>query len=240
MPIVRKTTTVKRSYKRRAAPTKMRRVMKNMRTTKVATWNTLCGKVMNGFEGSSPVYISTVTIPANTTYLANWNFTLAMLPNAAELQALFDMYRINGARVDISMRQNVNTEGVSGTVPFELPNIYLAADYNNINTAPASINAIREYGTCKVKYFGQGAKRKISYFLKPRLPSGIEAGGLVGQTAVLTFDQLKRPWVNTAGTGINAAYAGLMVGCFNESTAASIDVVMDIEVRLYYQVKNTK
>lgn len=118
-------------------------------------------------------------------YFFQYNFTLANLANHVELEALFDMYRINHASLQIIPKQNTMAYQASAGVVsggstvlstdfggtnlygasfYGFPDIVTVIDYDDA-TIPTSLNEMLEYSTCRVTR----SDKKHTRSLTPRI-----------------------------------------------------------------------
>lgn len=124
-------------------------------------------------------HVTFVNLAAGVNF-GSYAFRLDMLPNFAEIQALFDSYKIMAIRATFMPMQN-SSEQSTGSF---LPTMYCVVDYNDA-TAPTSINELAEYPNVKIRRMD----RPVSVYFKPK--------------AQLSGSTEWRPWIASANSGVN-------------------------------------
>lgn len=133
-----------------------------------------------GFLKTQQKFFGSVTVP---TILANsaqsLSFSIATLPNIAELQRLFDQYRITGVKL-----QFVQTSNTSDTTN---PGMVFATSVNlDGGAVPTSFDQFLQRSNTKVTPWtsagGNMAKRTV--FLRPRYANEIYRTGVSSATAL--------------------------------------------------------
>lgn len=112
---------------------------------------------------------TTITQTALTEVLGSFQFTLSSVQGYTELTNLFDSYRI--AYVEVKFTPVYNMAAITTAATMITPNLYTAIDLDD-NSAPGSIAAIEEYGTCRMSRFDANQSRKFSPFLAKAVYSG--------------------------------------------------------------------
>lgn len=193
------------TYKRRRYPRRSYRVKYNKTNQKVFYYKRYTGGL--GFV---------TTTGLAETFIA-YNFSLADVPNSAEFTALYDMYKINGIQITFipQMTQNISVGTVNNV--FASLRFFSAIDYND-STAVSSIDAIREYQTCKYTSVLRTHKR---YIPKPKMLDGSNSTSLVN-------------WVATSSPATN--YYGLKIAI--ETTGNPMTFA--VEAKYYLSFKNVK
>ena len=89
-----------------------------------------------------------ITIENINPTLYGFNFSLNDLPNYTEFTALYDQYKINAVRFTMLPQQTQSISIGSVNNPIANARVFSAIDYND-GSAPASVDELREYKTCK-------------------------------------------------------------------------------------------
>lgn len=155
-----------------------------------------------------------------TPTLQAFNFSLNDLPNYTEFTNLYDQYKINCVKIMFTPQMTVNNSLSTANNPAANVRFFSAIDYND-STAPASIDELREYHTCKCTPILRIHKRII---YKPKI--------LDSSSYSLS------PWIATSSPSTN--YFGLKIGI--EPTSSTIDQTMaySVECRYYMTFKQVK
>lgn len=199
----RRRTGLKRNYRRRfRAPTRY-----NKRGQKIY--------LFKRFADYGELTISNVT-----TTLIGYNFSLDDLPNSSEFTSLYDMYKINCVKLTFLPQQTQSISSGSINNPNASARFFSAIDYNDSN-APASIDELRNYQSCKVTPILRPHKRVI---FKPKI--------LVG--GVMTSS----PWLTTATPSAN--YFGLKVAVEPMDSTSTTTMMYTVEAKMYMSFKNVK
>lgn len=147
------------------------------------------------------------------------SFSLGDVPNVAEFQGLFDMYKITG--VKLRFRPEYNTfqaplpDETAGPNPVfqagnttSIPQISMVVDYNDANV-PLAVSTLEQYTNCMRRM----GNKPWSLFLrpKPRVP----VLGALGTTLGNAYMTMKRaPWLDTAtSTGLTVPHYGVKYWC---------------------------
>lgn len=92
------------------------------------------------------VVISPIVGVAGGVVLGNFFSALSELPNASEF-GLFDQYQLTYVKVKYWLNQSPDAQAAAVS---NFPRLFTAVDYTEI-PAPATLNALREYGNCKIR-----------------------------------------------------------------------------------------
>jgi hypothetical protein len=145
-----------------------------------------------------------------------WSFV--DLPQAANLVALFDQFRIRKVDLRLSSSRNTNTTGV-GSI------LYVVQDYDNSNLL-GSVAAAQAYQSCvAVRGSDAGEGESYAITLTPCIPIPSIAGNEVKPC----------PWQDCAVT-TNTHYG--IKGWY--STVAATDPVWDVDASYYVDMANTQ
>ncbi len=101
---------------------------------------------------------TSVTQVAGADFVGSLQFTLSSVANSTELTSLYDAYRI--AYVQVCFRPLYNMQQLT-TSALITPRLYTVIDLDD-NTAPASISAMEEYGTCAITNFDESCCRQLT------------------------------------------------------------------------------
>lgn len=182
---------------------------------------------------------SIVAVADGADVLDSLTFTLVDLPAPTDFTNLFDWYKINYVVIKFLPYFNmVNTAGSSTvlatTSSVHNMRIFTCIDYND-DTAPSSINSIREYKNCKVTKYTSGHTRKF----RPR-PTVVSDDA----TPDIQYPTRGNPWISTDSTGDDCVHYGLKIGIDTSLLpAAQIalgDVLLRIECQYYISCKGAK
>lgn len=158
---------------------------------------------------------------ANTVFLGTGTvFSFNQVTNFAELAALYDQYKICGVKViflpPFDSKQTIAT--------LDQPNVsarfMTAIDYNN-SLAPASMNEIREYESCKMTTVNKRHERYIPF---PKF--------------VNTTGQNVNDWLSTAVPG--TPHFGLKWGSDPTLQTGTLNYLVNVELVYYLAFKNIK
>jgi hypothetical protein len=120
-----------------------------------------------------------------------FSFQLDEVPNFAEFQSLFDLYKID--YVEVTMIPSANLVGVSGTAaPFTATRIATVTDLNSSN-AFGSFDDARDFESCEVHFLTRTKKRSV----RPMFLTGVEEDG-----STIVVGGASRGWLNTTRADI--------------------------------------
>lgn len=164
---------------------------------------------------------SSAFIPGAADTLSALTFNLSSLPDVGDFANLFDQYCIE--RVDVTIR--VPRCAQPATTGEVFPFLTWALDYND-GTAPASLDAIRSYDSCRIHQFGEGTARSAKWSIIPKFNQSSTGG---------TFQSANKLWLNTADLtqawhGIKYGLTYYNTGSFN-NTVVWLDVVYHVALR---------
>jgi len=159
-----------------------------------------------------------ITSSTTVTQYGGLQFTFADLPSAGSFSAVFDRYRILGAKVMFKPYGQQMSTGV-GTVG----QLHTAVDFDDAST-PSSIGAIERYGT----YAGVPGNRSLQRHFAPRV-----AGIVYRGVATTGFSEVPYGgWMDMAYTDV--PYYGLKYAL--ETTASTAQFVYQVFVTLDVEV----
>lgn len=209
-----------RAYRRKRTYTRRPRRNMNRRKYRGTRRNKMGQKVFM-YKRYSGAFGSLVLNNITETY-AGYNFSLSDLPSVADFTNLYDMYKINRVKVTfIPMQtQNVSLSSVNNAPGYV--RFFSAIDYND-DTAPTSVNQIREYETCKWTTIYKPHVR----YLKPRINDSANNYTVPGN-----------PWISCASPNIN--YFGLKVAVEAIDSTVATTMEMPVEVTYYISFKNVR
>ena len=151
-------------------------------------------------------------------------FRLADLPNHADYEAMYDMYRI--VKVIVHFIPMFTQAAVSSTGQLMGTILYTAKDYNDIN-APASADEVAAYQTCK---FTSSLERHVRSIKPMLVAKTIPSGEDVAQTIPYSPDP--NAWINI--DNINEYYAGLkcaLRGMINTAQGLWVEAEYHVEFK---------
>jgi len=151
-----------------------------------------------------------------------YSFTLDQVPNYTEFTALYDQFKINAVKISFLPQMTENISLSSFNNPYASSRFFSALDYNSAS-APATIDKVREYQSCKWTPILKTHKR----YFKPRI---VDAGGIYNPG---------RPWLN-CDTAYNQEHFGLIFGIQAMSSTSTASMLYEIEVKYYLSFKNVK
>ena len=148
-------------------------------------------------------------------------FQLNSLPNNADLKKMYDEYTVDKLRFEF-IPNGSNIPCVSGATVASRCILYTAKDYND-NTAPASLNAILEYQTCKYSPYLEKQYRS----LKPCALATNPDGTVMGAAGT---------WVPTSQDTVK--WFGLKYGLSANGNSAGTVQTYQVLVTVYLSFKN--
>lgn len=161
-----------------------------------------------------------LTISNSINTYAAYNFSLSDVPNSSEFTSLYDQYKINCVKLKFLPQQ---TQSVSiGTInnPNASSRFFSVIDYND-GTAPASIDELRQYQSCKYTGILRTHKRVV---FKPKI---LDTNGFSIS-----------PWMSTASP--NANYFGIKVAVEPMDSTSTLTMMYTIEATYYMSFKQVK
>lgn len=207
----------KRGYTRRRKTYGRRRNYR--RRFKTNTRYSKRGQKLYLFKRFTGAYGQLVISSLTATY-AGYEFALRDLPNYTEFTALYDMYKINAVKISFipQMTQNVSLGAINN--PEASTRFFSVIDYND-SAAPASVDELREYQSCKITPILRTHKR---YIYKPKVLDSVLSS--------------RNPWMATSNP--SQPFFGLKVAV--EPMFSSTTTVMNynIEAKFYMSFKNVK
>lgn len=164
-------------------------------------------------------------------------FQLDALPNSAEIAALYDQYKIHCVELTfaISGIGVAVIEGSSATTStMQTPTLFVAVDTSD-SAAPASINAILEYGSVAQRSLSN-CKNGVVYKLRvyPKVRTGLlEDGGTIVASGTT------RPWISTTRADIQ--HFGVKYALSNTGTGSSDEAwTIDLYTKVVLKCKNNQ
>lgn len=148
-------------------------------------------------------------------------FQLNSLPNNADLKKMYDEYTVDKLRFEF-IPNGSNIPCVSGATVASRTILYTAKDYND-STAPASLNAILEYQTCKYSAYLEKQYRS----LKPCALATNPDGSIMGAAGT---------WVPTSQDAVK--WFGLKYGLAANGNSAGTVQTYQVLVTAYLSFKN--
>lgn len=176
---------------------------------------------------------------ATTTTAGFWqylNVSLSTMPNIAEYQALFDLYKING--VKFTFRPNidgVNPADVAGATGGGMGQVHYIIDPSNTYTPTGSwssttVNQFLELGGVKTRNMA----KPFSIYLRPKISDDAVGGGTNAQP-------LGPRWLRTDSPGVIHNGVHVLLHPSNSfATTPTFRVTYDIFITFYLQFKGQK
>lgn len=132
------------------------------------------------------------------------------IPSSAELQSLFDKYRIKKVEVEVFYGHNSS----ESTQPY-LPVITQALDFDSVN----GTNDLNEYAGAQTRQFGNNNGAHKFKLYNPTIAQSV--GSDAPLIAVIGAQKVS-PWLDTAAPGINHYGMRFQVSNFGSSTNALV------------------
>jgi len=156
-------------------------------------------------------------------------FRLDDCGQSSTFSSLFDQYRIDKVVLRFYTRNNstsvFNVAAPNSSVPLG----YVTQDLDDA-TAPASLNAVREYDKC-VTFTGNTS---FDLTLTPRPTAALYAAGAFSGYQTLDVE----PWIDIANADVPHYGVKLAVGALTATTTSSF--VWDIEAHYWLSFRNTR
>lgn len=141
-------------------PKKMRRMNRRM-AKKVGRTITSKLNQTNGIHYFKRTFSGSNLTGLNAPVLAVSAFKLSDLPNYAEYQNLFTLYRIRGVQIKFYLLTDPSAQTAANSIT---PKLYWKKDYVN-TIAPTTLAALKENSNTKVRSFSPN--RPITVYIKP-------------------------------------------------------------------------
>lgn len=152
--------------------------------------------------------------------------------NQAELETLYDCYKINKIVFMLIPTYNINAISLGQNTKDNMPGIHSVIDYNDSST-PASINELVEYKSYKYTRGGQIHKRVFT----PKV--GISTNTNTGINN--SMQSIKPVWVNFGTERTLHFGIKLMTDPVAQITGQDAPVITwNVRVKFYLQLKNNK
>lgn len=165
-----------------------------------------------------------ITTTGSSLESGYFHFQLSDVPSYSEFSALYDMYKLNMVKIYfIPFTMDNSASGAAVTDATQWQNLYTAIDNNSVS-APTSINALRQYQTCKFTRMGKVHKRVIY----PRVATMIYDG------ATTAYSTNKPGWLNTSYSAV--PHYGIK-WAFDNATADVNSKFFRIEAVYYFHFK---
>lgn len=177
-----------------------------------------------------PIQVMTAGNPITGSYA----FKLSDLPNFEDFKNLYDQYKIKGVKISFIPISNV-VVGIAGGATghpgtYYSNRLFTAVDYND-GTAPASVNALREYQNSKWTPYNKIHSR----YIKPAYASVPSSG------SSLQWPGGSQPWVPTDND--NMYYFGIKYGIdypTGVGAPALGDLLYQVEATYYMSFKGPR
>lgn len=157
------------------------------------------------------------------------SFALGQSQNYTDFTALFDRYKLTGAKVTFLYQISEATAGGAQV----LPTINYGVDYDD-NAPPTSLDVMKQKQNTKRRILT--ANRPYSIFVKPRhLNTVLDAGGATSNVLSSTSGWLNCENPNVPHQGLKFWIQDLYSG---GSTTTTIQSKLDISIQLYLKLKD--
>lgn len=167
-------------------------------------------------------------------------FSLAELTNASSFTALFDLYKITGAKVKIIPRFSTSDAGTTNTSAQmgNLPVLYIAPNRDPYVPAPTTISDILNDDGCKVIRL----TRPVNLYLRSPKPDvkATSAGAEVADIPLqFNVGSKWQPWLTTGGNSQVINQSGVHHHGFRYliNNECAFDCVLDTYITLYFCMK---
>lgn len=169
----------------------------------------------------------TYSVAANgTDMFSNYSITIQLLSDYASLKALFEMYRINRAVIEVIPKySNVNDDATSGQI-YPPVTIMTVIDPDDVDVSGYTVNDLTEYKTLKTTRSYQVHRRSFV----PAMGISTESLG-IGK--IIKYKQ----WVDFASD--QTEFFGYKIGFINVPTISSTTFKYDTKLTLYFTCKGS-
>lgn len=169
-----------------------------------------------------------------------YSFQLRHLPSISDLTSLYDQYKVNGIRFQITPLYNNYTAAIGGSANGSngLPVLHWVIDQDSAAPPAAStagIDELRQYGNYKTKLLN--GQRMVSRYFKPHIAQGVST---LDETATVA------PAVVVKARKLDCAYESVdhfgirgLIETFNPNTTAAYNN-FKIECKVYLTFYNTR
>jgi len=147
---------------------------------------------------------STINVNDSAPYLGSRSFILSDLPSYTEFTALFDRYKINGAKIAFYQPYQNGaatsvTQATTAVTTLPMIRLHTAVDYDDAST-PSSVAVLEQYTSYKCVELTSPNIRggKVTRYLKPRLAVSVYGGGVFGN-----YGNSKAMWIDTSSPSVN-------------------------------------
>lgn len=161
--------------------------------------------------------------PLLVTWSANW-INLALVVNASDFANLYDQYRINFVVFKVWLKID---PGAQTAATASYPKLYWYRDYDD-NTAPGSLNEMRENVKCKVAVLNPN--RPITIKFKPNTLQLLYQSTIANQ-----FKPVFGQWLDMSST--NTPHYGIKVA-IDDLTNTNYKV--EVETTFYFQCRQPR
>lgn len=146
-----------------------------------------------------------VTSDFDGLFLYAYTFAFAALPSVSDFTSLYDQFKITGIKHTIMLR-STNLSGLetnNSSYHPGMPYMYWVVDRDD-NSAPLTLDELREYSAAKMFQFDTG-RRTWSVYFKPNTLAAVDYLGSPNSRSIM-FNK----WIDMSNTGTQ--YYGLKIG----------------------------
>lgn len=166
--------------------------------------------------------------PASGWTALGLNFDFANISHSAELQALYDSYRIDKIELWFDYSPDTAPGGVVSTAFF--PKLWIKRDYNDSNTP--TLDEMEQSNQTQVLRFAADTTTLGPYFLKPAAQVGVVDAAAALQPTMSSW----APWLRTAHPTIEHYGVKMVAQGLPSSNMGAISV----RVRFHVTMKNVR
>ncbi len=183
-----------------------------------------CRQMTQTFNTSTSISSGVIAQTGATEVLGAVAFRLDDLNQVSTFSSLFDQYRIEQIRLKFTSKNPTINLAAIASPNQAAPSLYIVIDRDDA-TAPASINALREYNTC----VEVNTQNSIDIDLTPSLTPALFSAGVFSAYSLRNSDQT---WIDIANTSVPAY--GVKFGIEPLQASASYNYQWSVEA--YYTV----
>lgn len=187
---------------------------------------------LNGFDDPNSTAVSpylglSFSLDGVQPWLGGANLTEIPLPNASELQSVFDKYRLTKVLVEVFYSHNS-----SGTTEPRLPVLTQALDFDSVD----GTSALNEYAGARMIQFGNNVNSQRFNLYNP---TATYAMGSDAPLIAVVGGQKISPWLDSAASGINHYGMRFQLSNFGGTQNATVGTFL-FNIRLSFEFKNPR
>lgn len=207
--------------RRRRGPKKMKRYQRKA-VRKVGRLLTSKLNTKSGVHFFKRLFTSSAILGTGSTILGSYQYKLSDLPNVAEYQNLFTIYRIRGIKMKFYLNNDPSSQLPANA---NWPRMYWTKDYVT-QVAPVSLALLKERSTVRTAVLSP--TRPIDIYIKPATAEyDVNQGG--GVSTYLTPQWGK--FYNTLDANINHLGLHYGIDLLQSNASVSVDITYYLECR---------